>query len=583
MLGPDHDLGDIESPLHAAARAGNLQIVEYLVHTLQVDVTMHRRYWNNPIHAAVEGRNIEVVQLLLSHPQVDAGAMTAGEQTALHIAIEGGNLEIVELLLAREDVDPTSGYAELGLLTDLRPFHLAALHGDIKILQALMAHPKISVGMKDGFGRTALHYAALGVAENLIKSDDVFHFLLEQPGISLMDEDSDGFNVLHFLSVPCHNQSEEDFHVARSLMNLCIAKGVPVDKTSPWGTAFHIAVHGSLGILRNAAHLLSCGADPSIIPTPFVSVTPLHHCLAHAAPPRLENEQLQVLFALIEAGVDLEQFSDYEDELNPLEVPAWEFDTSIPPIQGSALAYAVLCARSVKCAEVLLEAGADVTRLAYAGTPFRETHEFHLEDDAASLVGFLLRTVCPGGHFKDELLTDWVKEMLKLLLRYGAQIDDAISFRWCPIWIAVDAAVQDEFGLLNFLLENSTNSNCQKHFLKQVVRSAKLDAKPSVTALVQALQDFLRKFWPDWEEESEGESVGHELSPGFGSDGWDFEDDMYQHVGGIMLQWMADHGPLAADEAIWDDDSMSDDLDLEDDMELEEDDLDLEEDLAVES
>ncbi|KAH6671918.1 ankyrin repeat-containing domain protein [Halenospora varia] len=95
-------------PLHAAATAGSLQVVQILLSGLE-DPNENGGYYGTPLVAASRGRYPQVVKLLIqSGADVDAGFK---DKTPLIEASKEGRLDVVKLLLeSGADVNTNNGY-----------------------------------------------------------------------------------------------------------------------------------------------------------------------------------------------------------------------------------------------------------------------------------------------------------------------------------------------------------------------------------------------------------------------------------------------------------------------------------------
>lgn len=499
--------------LHMAAQSGRLNIVQFLVNSCNADVMALDFDGNTPLHKAIEGKNIQIVKFLLNHPWLYAGAMSLTNATPLGIAIDTQQLEVVELLLDREDVDPNEGFTTLMLL-ELGPMYLASVYGNMEILEKLFARPQVNPSAKDKYNRTVLHHAVLGASEGLIQTDDIFHFLLAQPGISATDEDANGFNLLHILSPRPHLGSNPvNIELANTLMKLFISKGVPLDKMSPVGTPFYIATITAMGDLRHAANLLSCGSDPTIAHFPHGYESPLHHCLSHQAPEGLVDVQVKVLSALLQSNPNLEVRpichgrSIRTIRLDSLVISTGQIAAPLFSVRSTPLCFAVVCARSVECTKLLLEAGASAKCTALVGSlammQFEPDISAHPGRKELSILGAFLRSdilwsVDNPHQFLHSgwQLDDFLIDMITLLLKYGAQIDrEAIIFH-TPLFAACELALVDKPELLDLLLENSTKSNCTKSNLMHLMKILTRSFRRSTGTVLNKIKNFMVDQWP---------------------------------------------------------------------------------------
>ncbi|VDI02562.1 Hypothetical predicted protein, partial [Mytilus galloprovincialis] len=101
-------------------------------------------YGNTPLHAAAEGGFINIVKLLLERADIDPKKENKPNKTLLHSAARGGNLDIVELLLERADIDPN------GENKDGDPvLHIAARGGELEMVKLLLKTSKIDPNQRN--------------------------------------------------------------------------------------------------------------------------------------------------------------------------------------------------------------------------------------------------------------------------------------------------------------------------------------------------------------------------------------------------------------------------------------------------
>lgn len=129
----------------------------------------------------------DIISLLL-RAGAQAGMAPSGDmrQAPLHMAAASGNVKSIDLLLKhRAKIDEPDKSAE-----GKTPLMEAAAFGQTRAATALMAQGA-NIAAKDTHGRTALHYAAAGGSEDLLKA------LLAQTGASLSLQDDNGMTLLH--------------------------------------------------------------------------------------------------------------------------------------------------------------------------------------------------------------------------------------------------------------------------------------------------------------------------------------------------------------------------------------------------
>ncbi|KAI5582544.1 hypothetical protein POPTR_007G099600v4 [Populus trichocarpa] len=186
-----------DTPLHSAARAGNLgAVMEILTGTGEE----------------------ELKELLEKQNQ-------SGE-TALYVAAEYGYVDVVREMIKYYDLADAGIKARNGF----DAFHVAAKQGDIEILRVLMeAHPELSMTV-DLSNTTALHTAA---TQGHI---EIVNFLLDAgSSLSTIDK-SNGKTALHSAARNGHVE------VVRALLTMEPGIATRIDKKGQ--TALHMAVKG---------------------------------------------------------------------------------------------------------------------------------------------------------------------------------------------------------------------------------------------------------------------------------------------------------------------------------------------------
>lgn len=127
---------DLDTPFHAAARAGKLEAMKFLnkIHGgRHGSLDSHTGYNDaTAVHLSAMNGHYEVVQYLINSGVVDINAQDMDGRTALHCACADGAEEVVKLLVAegaRMDIPDNDGY---------KPLHHAALSEHNKIVKYLL-------------------------------------------------------------------------------------------------------------------------------------------------------------------------------------------------------------------------------------------------------------------------------------------------------------------------------------------------------------------------------------------------------------------------------------------------------------
>ena len=91
---------DGETPLHFAARRGNVVSAETLLNDVRSVVDCPDNSGVTPFHMACASGNLKLCQLFLEH-KANIRALTLEEKSPLHFTATHGHTEIAELLLSK--------------------------------------------------------------------------------------------------------------------------------------------------------------------------------------------------------------------------------------------------------------------------------------------------------------------------------------------------------------------------------------------------------------------------------------------------------------------------------------------------
>ncbi|MBA8667813.1 tetratricopeptide repeat protein [Holosporaceae bacterium 'Namur'] len=144
--------------LHHAAKLNNLSILKILIEEFKSVIDVENFDKQTPLHIAAIAGNIEVVEYLISKA-ADVMLASSSGQNVLHYAAHYGKYEIIVKIL-----DSVSDYLRKELITSKdkdgkRALHYAAFHPNKIIVETLIqrgAEPNI----KNSYGYTPLHFAA---------------------------------------------------------------------------------------------------------------------------------------------------------------------------------------------------------------------------------------------------------------------------------------------------------------------------------------------------------------------------------------------------------------------------------------
>ncbi|CAL9777994.1 unnamed protein product [Musa acuminata subsp. burmannicoides] len=181
-----------DTPLHSAARAGNLAVVnEFLSgnneENLKELLCKQNQAGETALFVASEYGYIDLVQEMIKHHDVAmAGIKAKNGYDALHIAAKQGDEDVVkELLNALPELSLTVDFSNTTAL------HTAATQGRIEVVNLLLEADKSLALIAKSNGKTALHSAARNGHLEVVKA-----LLRKEPGIATRT-DKKGQTALH--------------------------------------------------------------------------------------------------------------------------------------------------------------------------------------------------------------------------------------------------------------------------------------------------------------------------------------------------------------------------------------------------
>lgn len=147
-----------ETVLHIAARADNIDVVEYLLGTSRIAVNAQDKNGQTALHLACRNGHVDVVKILIRAPFIYVNTRDPILQTPLHLACEQGHLDIVRIILATANVD-----IEAENIHGWTPLHFASesVSGEPIVCELLRARVDVNRQVP-GNGATALHVASSG-------------------------------------------------------------------------------------------------------------------------------------------------------------------------------------------------------------------------------------------------------------------------------------------------------------------------------------------------------------------------------------------------------------------------------------
>ncbi|KAE8732659.1 Ankyrin repeat-containing protein [Hibiscus syriacus] len=181
-----------DTPLHSAARAGNLAVVKEILagageNALKELIAKQNQSGETALYVASEYGYVDLVKEMIKYYDlVHAGMKARNGFDALHIAAKQGDVDILKMLLV---VHP-----ELAMTVDLSnttALHTAATQGHIEIVKFLLEAGSSLATIARSNGKTALHSAARNGRLDVVKA-----LLDTEPGIA-QRTDKKGQTALH--------------------------------------------------------------------------------------------------------------------------------------------------------------------------------------------------------------------------------------------------------------------------------------------------------------------------------------------------------------------------------------------------
>ena len=170
----EHRDKDGMTPLLTAVKHGHVTVLKKLLHH-GASVTVIDKEDRSPLYLAAEYNQLKCLKTLVKTNSIDwlMRRNDRWDNTAIHIASSSGNLDIVIALIeAGAQIDNKNE-------DEQTPVHLAAKHGQLKVLKYILGHDRYSVNDEDFESQTALHLASSGghhdIVQELIRAGADIH------------------------------------------------------------------------------------------------------------------------------------------------------------------------------------------------------------------------------------------------------------------------------------------------------------------------------------------------------------------------------------------------------------------------
>ncbi|WCJ32761.1 ankyrin repeat family protein [Euphorbia peplus] len=150
-------------PLHYAAYAGNIQVVELLL-KIDKSETLLRMKDNegmSALHIAAKGNQTYLIKKLTEKYPYTKEYVDNKGRTAFHVAAEDGKVNVVTYFKRHSVFNDIINEGDINGNT---PLHLAALHKKIAVCNLLISHSRVDLKATNNVGLTAI---------DIIKSEDI--------------------------------------------------------------------------------------------------------------------------------------------------------------------------------------------------------------------------------------------------------------------------------------------------------------------------------------------------------------------------------------------------------------------------
>ena len=177
-----------DTSLHTACREGHLDMVRMLISEFKADMNIVDSEIKTPLHEAAQYGKEDVALALINEFGCDTNIRGGDDRTVLHSACEGGCVALVGTLIRDHNADVNAQDKN-----NNTPLHVAACNKKKKVALALIFEFGCDANARDSGGRTFLHTACYHGNANIVKSAGTC--------ISPLVLDNDGNTPLHLASV----------------------------------------------------------------------------------------------------------------------------------------------------------------------------------------------------------------------------------------------------------------------------------------------------------------------------------------------------------------------------------------------
>ncbi|KAL3714424.1 hypothetical protein ACJRO7_006363 [Eucalyptus globulus] len=257
-----------ETPLHIAARAGIVDVVELLLHRGGLTCTDHNG--NSALHEAVRNRNYVVIRQLVNEDPNPLYRQNKESKSPWCLAVETKDIDVLRILLAVPNDGEDQRRSETKGVFGMSPVHLAIMYRNKVMLEEMHDRKPWLFQLRDSGQGTPLHLAAY------IDYLEGVKFLMQHYRTDALEQDStDGYLPIHVACMMGH---------VRIVNELLRRWSDPAEFLTKLGqNILHVSVqHGHLRIVRyilsnpNFSHLINA--------RDLEGNTPLHVTAMHYQP-----------------------------------------------------------------------------------------------------------------------------------------------------------------------------------------------------------------------------------------------------------------------------------------------------------
>ena len=166
------------SILHYAVWSGNLELVQYLLQSCNMNDSIKNNEGLTAMHIAAAGNYVDILKFmyqrrnLLSFSSSPQEELSVSGMTAFHRAVQSGSYETVDYLLSNNNNNNSNNedYFDINMTicNGNTALHIACRHGFLSIVQCLIKY-NAKVNIQNEYSITPLHYACISGQRNIVE------------------------------------------------------------------------------------------------------------------------------------------------------------------------------------------------------------------------------------------------------------------------------------------------------------------------------------------------------------------------------------------------------------------------------